>query len=201
MAELGVKTGDPVGVLDRDGYRVELFPSTAHIRVRWAGRTVAETAAPLLVRETGYVPTWYIPRADVDTSLLRESDHRSYCPYKGDAHYWSLAAGDEVTENALWYYPQPFPELAALKDYVAFFRDRVEAIEELDRDTANEAAALAVGEAVGPVFGWLLRDAWRQLGPRELSQSFVRLLRAEDPDLLRFFVGIYVVHPLVRATG
>jgi adenylate cyclase len=58
-----------------------------------------------------------------------------------------------------------------------------------------------VGDRVGPVFGWLLRDAWRHLGPRELTESFVRLLRAEDPDLIRLFVGVYIVHPLVRAAG
>ena len=200
MAEIGVRSEAPVAVLDRDGYRVELYPSSAHVRVCWGGRVVAESSAPLLVRESGYVPTWYLPRKDVDETLLRESDHRSYCPYKGEARYWSLSDGDETSVNAMWQYPAPFPELVALKDYVAFFPDRVE-VEELDRDTPAEAAALAVGDRVGPVFGWLLRDAWRQLGPRELTESFVRLLRAEDPDLVRFFVGIYIVHPLVRATG
>lgn len=201
MGEIGLDGGEPAAALERNGYRVELFPNPTHVRVRWAGRTIADTTAPLLARETGYVPTWYIPKVDIDQAILRESEHRSYCPYKGEAHYWSLVADGRVSENAVWHYPEPFPELAILKDYVAFFGDRVDAIEEVDQANLPVPAAPALATGVGAVFDWMLADAWRLLGPRELTESFVRLLRAEDPDLMRFFVGIYVVHPMVRAMG
>ncbi|MEZ5667281.1 MAG: DUF427 domain-containing protein [Alphaproteobacteria bacterium] len=202
MAMDGMQGEASLGVLERDGYRVELRPSGARLQVRWAGRLIAETRAPIRLHESGYVPTWYIPRADVDPTVVRESAHRSYCPYKGEARYWTLAAGDRVTENAAWYYPDPFPGLERLKDYVAFYADRVDSIVEVDgARTIADAMVPTAGGAGGPVFQWLLRDAWRLPTARDLSDSFVRLLRAEDPDLVRFFVGIYVVHPMVRAMG
>lgn len=206
MPDLKVGDEAPIGVLDREGHRVELFLKSKHLQVRWAGRIIADTRKPILLRESGYVPTWYVPKADIDPAVLHDSEHRTYCPYKGEAHYWSLASGEQVSDDSVWHYPAPFPELAALKDYAAFYADKVETIVEEGRENSaagdSDAAELAVGTAGGgAVFDWLLQDAWQHAGPRELSESFVRLLRAEDPDLVRFFVGVYVVHPMVRAMG
>jgi uncharacterized protein (DUF427 family) len=91
---------------------------------------VADTRAALTLREAAYKPVQYIPRADVDMSLLARTDHATYCPYKGDCAYYSIPAGGERAVNAVWSYEAPFPAVAAIKDYVAFYPTRVDAIEE-----------------------------------------------------------------------
>jgi len=70
----------------------------------------------------------YIPRRDVDMAALARSDHTSYCPYKGEASYFSIPIGGERSTNAVWTYETPFPAMAAIKGYVAFYPDRVDEI-------------------------------------------------------------------------
>ena len=74
---------------------------------------------------------FYIPRADVAMEALTRSDHSTHCPYKGDASYFSIAAGGKSAENAVWSYEQPFPAMAQIKDRLAFYRNRVDGIEEV----------------------------------------------------------------------
>jgi len=100
------------------------------VRVTVAGRTVADTADALTLREASYPPVQYIPRKDVDMSLLKRSDHTSRCPYKGTASYYSVIPGGERSVNAVWTYETPYPSVAAIKDYVAFYPDRVDSITE-----------------------------------------------------------------------
>ncbi len=102
------------------------------MRVTVAGRVVADTRAALALRESDYPPVYYIPRNDVDMSLLERSDNESYCPYKGDASYFSIPIGGERSVNAIWTYEAPYDAVAQIKDYVAFYPDRVDAIEELE---------------------------------------------------------------------
>ena len=100
------------------------------VRVTVAGRTVADTADALTLREASYPPVQYIPRKDVDMSLLKRSDHTSRCPYKGTASYYSVIPGGERSVNAVWTYETPYPSVAAIKDHVAFYPDRVDSITE-----------------------------------------------------------------------
>lgn len=95
-----------------------------------AGRVIADTRAALTLREATYPPVHYIPRKDADMSLLERTDHATYCPYKGDCAYYSIPAGGERAVNAVWSYEAPYPSVAAIKDYLAFYPDRVDAIEE-----------------------------------------------------------------------
>lgn len=109
--------------------------SNAHrIVVAVAGRVVADTRAALTLREASYPPVQYIPRKDVDTTLLERTDHATYCPYKGDCAYYSIPLGGERSLNAVWTYETPFAAVAAIKDHVAFYPDRVDAIEEQPGD-------------------------------------------------------------------
>jgi uncharacterized protein (DUF427 family) len=100
-----------------------------------AGQVVASTQRALTLREADYPPVQYIPLADVEQSLLAPSDHLSYCPFKGDASYFSVPAGGERSQNAVWAYRDPYPAVAEIKDHVAFYPDRVEAISEQDPAT------------------------------------------------------------------
>lgn len=105
---------------------IEANPS--RIVVRIGGRAVADTSAALTLREASYPPVQYIPRRDVDMTALTPSEHTSYCPYKGDASYYSIPVGGDRSVNAVWTYETPFEAVAQIKDYVAFYPDRVDEI-------------------------------------------------------------------------
>ncbi len=107
--------------------KITLEPASDSIRVEFAGATIAETRNALILREGSYPPVAYIPRADVRWELLRDSDHQTFCPYKGTARYWSVAAGGRIAENAVWGYPQAIDAVAEIQDCVAFYWDRMDA--------------------------------------------------------------------------
>jgi uncharacterized protein (DUF427 family) len=81
------------------------------------------------LREAGYAAVQYIPQKDVDMTLLKRTDHHTYCPYKGDCAYYSIPLGGDRSVNAVWTYEVPYAAVAAIKDHVAFYPDRVDAIE------------------------------------------------------------------------
>ncbi|MCF8475594.1 MAG: DUF427 domain-containing protein [Pseudolabrys sp.] len=109
---------------------IAIEPSGKRVRVRFAGKLVADTTKALVMKEANYPPVYYIPRADADMSLLTPTDHASHCPYKGDAGYFTIAAGGRTADNAVWTYTQPYPAVAAIKDHLAFYKALVDAIEE-----------------------------------------------------------------------
>jgi uncharacterized protein (DUF427 family) len=98
--------------------------------VKVAGRIVADTRDALILREANYTPVQYIPREDVDMTLLAPTDHTTYCPYKGDCAYFSIPLGSERATNAVWSYEAPYAAVAVIKDHLAFYPDRVDDIEE-----------------------------------------------------------------------
>ena len=104
--------------------------NSSRIRVTVAGRVIADTTHALTLRESDYPPVLYVPRDDVNMSLLERSDNQSYCPYKGDAAYYNIAIGDGRGKNAVWTYETPHDAVAAIKEHLAFYPDRVDSIEE-----------------------------------------------------------------------
>lgn len=109
---------------------ISIEPNPARVIVSIAGRTVADTRGALTLREASYGAVQYIPRKDVAMTLLERTDHHTYCPYKGDCAYYSIPLGGERSVNAIWAYEAPYAAVAAIKDYVAFYPQRVDAIEE-----------------------------------------------------------------------
>jgi uncharacterized protein (DUF427 family) len=100
------------------------------IRVVLGGFIVAETTNALTLKEGALPPVQYIPRSDVRMDLLDRTDHSTHCPYKGDASYFTVTAGGLERENAVWSYEEPNPAVARIKEHVAFYPNRVDAIEE-----------------------------------------------------------------------
>jgi uncharacterized protein (DUF427 family) len=111
---------------------IAIEPHGKRVRVTAGGRVIAETAAALKMQEAAYAPVFYIPRADANLTLLERTEHATYCPYKGDCSYFSIPAAGERGTNAVWTYEAPFPAVAAIKDHLAFYPDRVDAIEEIE---------------------------------------------------------------------
>ncbi len=107
--------------IERNGNRV---------RVNFGNMLIAETTDALTLCEAGYAPVQYIPRGDVAMALLERTDHRTTCPYKGEASHFSISAGGKQAVNAVWSYEEPYPAVAEIKERLAFYPHRVDKIEE-----------------------------------------------------------------------
>jgi uncharacterized protein (DUF427 family) len=107
---------------------ITIQQNSGRIVVSVAGRVIADTRHALTLREAAYPPVHYIPRNDVDMALLQRTDHSSYCPYKGDAAYYSVPIGGERAANAVWTYEQPFAAVSQIGSYLAFYPDRVDSL-------------------------------------------------------------------------
>jgi uncharacterized protein (DUF427 family) len=110
---------------------ISIAPNGKRVRVTFAGRVIADTTRALTLHETTYKPVHYIPREDADMTVFERTAHQTYCPYKGDCAYYSIKVGDRVTENAAWTYEQAYPAVAEIEGRLAFYPNRVDAIEEV----------------------------------------------------------------------
>jgi uncharacterized protein (DUF427 family) len=106
-------------------HQITIEENPRRIVVTLDGKVVADTRHALTLREAKYPAVQYIPRADVDMTQLSRSDHATYCPFKGDAAYYNLPGDGDHALNAIWTYEAPYPAVAAIKDHLAFYPDRV----------------------------------------------------------------------------
>jgi uncharacterized protein (DUF427 family) len=109
---------------------IAITANPKRIRVSAGGIVIADTTHALTLKEASYPAVQYIPRQDTNMTLLSHSDRTTHCPYKGDANYFSVAAGGKTLENSAWTYETPFPAMAEITGYLAFYPDRVK-IEEM----------------------------------------------------------------------
>ena len=108
---------------------ITISPAEGRVRVTVAGKVVANSTHALRLEEKGYPPVYYLPRTDADMSLLTRTTHYTYCPYKGDCTYYSIPIGGTKSEFAVWTYEKPYDAVASIKDHLAFYPTRVDAIE------------------------------------------------------------------------
>ena len=107
---------------------ITVTPNQQRVLVRAGGALIADSREALTLQEASYPPVQYIPRRDVDMAALTRSEHTTYCPYKGDASYYSIPTGGDRSRNAVWSYESPLEAMAPIKHYVAFYPDRVDEI-------------------------------------------------------------------------
>ena len=107
---------------------ISIDANPSRVVVTVGGHVIADTRDALTLREASYPAVQYIPRRDVDMAALTRSEHTTYCPYKGDASYYSIPAGGDRSLNAVWTYETPFEAVAQIKDHIAFYSDRVDEI-------------------------------------------------------------------------
>jgi uncharacterized protein (DUF427 family) len=105
---------------------ITVTPTEGRVVVTRGGRTIADTTRALTLQEATYPAVQYVPIEDVDPAVLDRTDHATYCPFKGDAAYYSLVVGDDRAENAVWTYEAPYDAVAEIAGHVAFYPDRVE---------------------------------------------------------------------------
>ena len=108
---------------------ITIEPTAAGVVVKIGGQVVADTSDALTLDEAGYAPVQYIPAQDIDQTVLRPSETTTYCPYKGDAGYFSVEiAGQEPLEDVVWFYEEPYASVAEIAGHVAFYADRAEVL-------------------------------------------------------------------------
>jgi uncharacterized protein (DUF427 family) len=110
---------------------ITITAGSHRVRVTFAGRVVADTRRALSLAEASYAPVMYIPPEDVDLTMLERTDHKTHCPYKGEASYYSIRTADRTAQNAVWSYEQPLAAVAAIAGHMAFYPSRVDSVEQL----------------------------------------------------------------------
>ena len=108
---------------------ITISPAKGKVRVTVAGSIVAQSTRALLLEEIGYPAVYYLPRNDADMSLLIGTTHYTFCPYKGDCSFYSILSGGAKSEFAVWTYEKPYESVASIREHLAFYPSRVDAIE------------------------------------------------------------------------
>ena len=114
------------GYAKNPDYKLRFEPSPRRVRCSFNGESIADSTSMRLLYEPRLLPVYYFPRADVNLDLLTRTEHSTHCPWKGDAGYWNVVVGDKALENSAWTYEDPYPEIAEIKDYVAFYWNRMD---------------------------------------------------------------------------
>jgi len=115
--------------IPRPDHPIAITPTKGRVAVTVNGKLIADTRKALTLKEAADPPVQYIPRKDVDMTQLQRTAHQTYCPYKGECTYYSIPAGGERSVNAAWSYETPHVAASAIREYLAFYPDRVDALE------------------------------------------------------------------------
>jgi uncharacterized protein (DUF427 family) len=126
MTSSAFATGKSPGFAAHPDHEITFEPSPKRVRVGVGETVIADTIQARLLRETGHMPVYYIPRQDVRMGLLSRTDHTTHCPFKGEASYWSVAADGRVRKNLVWSYERPYDEMPQIAGYLAFDWDAVD---------------------------------------------------------------------------
>ena len=119
------------GYKKHPGHRIETTRAGVRVQVTFNDEVIADSADAIKLEENGYDAVYYLPRTDVKMERLSRTAHRTYCPFKGDASYFTLSNG-RTTENAVWSYEQPYDEVSVIKERLAFYPDKVDLITIVD---------------------------------------------------------------------
>jgi uncharacterized protein (DUF427 family) len=104
---------------------ITITPAPGRVVVRFGDQVIADTRHALSLKEASYPAVYYIPRGDADMASLRRSEHTTWCPYRGEASYYSLPGNSEAAINAIWTYETPSEYVASIAGHLAFYPDRV----------------------------------------------------------------------------
>ena len=129
-----------------ESHPITLERAPTVVRVLFKGHEIADSDDVLVLREANYPPVYYFPRDDVRTPFLRRTDKVTHCPYKGDAHYFTIYRDAEVIENAVWTYGTPFPSVEPIANRLAFYPEHVAF--QLGERTLPQTDAASVDEVV-----------------------------------------------------
>ncbi|MGH3786644.1 MAG: DUF427 domain-containing protein [Pseudonocardiaceae bacterium] len=147
--------------IDGPAHRLLFEPFPRRVRAVFGGETVLDTTSGMLLHESNLLPQLYLPREDVRADLLIRTDHRTHCPFKGDASYWSVAANGHTADNAVWSYLDPLPDAGWLRDHVALYWGSMDTWFDEDEEVAG------------------LRDPYHRVDARSTSRH-VRVMAGDE---------------------
>ena len=180
------------------GYRVTLEPCARRIRGEFAGERVVDSGRALVMHETRLAPVYYFPREDVRMDLMERTAHRTHCPFKGNASYWTLKAGGREARNVVWAYEKPYDEAEGVRNFVAFYWDALDAWFE-DDDAARRPTPSDTEDDGNPFADWLVSSAWKTQSSAALVESLVRCLIEAGMPVSRLRILIRTLHPQLFA--
>jgi len=180
-------------------YRIHVEPGRKRVRVVFAGETIADSTDALVLHETRLPQVYYFPRKDVRMDLLQRTNNRTLCPFKGNASYWSIEVGDRLGNNAAWSYENPLPDAKAIRGYLAFDWDAMEAWYE-DEKQVTEPTRDSTPSSLNIFSTWLLNDAWKAASVRDLLVQLSQCLLASGVPIWRLQILIRTLHPQLFAT-
>jgi class 3 adenylate cyclase/uncharacterized protein (DUF427 family) len=172
-------------------YRIAIEPTGSRLCVSAGGQVIADSAKTMLLRETYLPDQIYFPKSDLIDGLLEPSDLRTFCPFKGTAHYWHLRLPSGTIKNGAWSYEKPLQEAFGVGGYVAFDRRLVDEI------SAEPPLSESKTEMVGgrPLINWLTLEAWLCKTPSELTEQFALQLVKSGIPLWRLTINLWTLHP------
>lgn len=180
-------------------YEVSAEIVDRRVSIEYDGMILASSEQAVLYRESRLPPVYYFPRKDVRMDLLRRTHHRSHCPFKGNASYWSIEIGDKEVENAVWSYENPLEDIAAIKGYLAFWLSKLGVTYSEDGEFVEHRTKLDGHESA--FVAWLLREAWNSRSPSDLTERLAGMLRGSGVPVARLSVFIRTLHPLLIGSG
>lgn len=180
-------------------YEISAEVSEHNVSIEFDGITIANSDRAILYKESRLSPVYYFPRKDVRMDLLRRTTHRSHCPFKGNASYWSIKIGDDEVENAVWSYENPLDEAGAIKGHLAFWLTKLGVTYSEDGEFTEHHTRM---ESHGSAFvDWLLREGWNTQSSSELTERLAVMLRNSGVPIARLSVFIRTLHPLLIGSG
>ena len=179
---------------------IRFYGYPGRVRALINGVTLADSQQVTQINEGSLDPVFYFPRADVRMDLLEATDHSSYCPFRGEASYFSLNLDGEIQENVAWSYPRPFEEAREIRGHLAFYRNRVSLQFEAGESPAGGEESLLPG-ANNPLTGWLMSEAAGAVNTRDLVERFIRALEKTGIPVWRFWLSLRTLHPQLYSTA
>lgn len=176
------------------GYRLIIEPLSKRVEVKFNGVIIAGSDDVLVMHETRLSPVYYFPRADVRMDLMERTELQTYCPFKGNASYWTLTVAGKSAENAVWSYETPFDEAAVVRDYIAFYWDAMDSWSVAGAEL-SEAPQESVSTDNNPLFFWTIQEGWSSTSSADLVQKFCEALIEQGVPVWRCFVITQTLHP------
>ena len=170
------------------------------IQVEFNGVIIADSHQVTRLNEGRLDPAYYFPREDVRVDLLEATNHHSYCPFRGEASYWSFKVDGKSAENIAWSYQRPFEEAREISGHLAFYHERVKMHFETGESPADNEAGVTI-DPHNPLMAWLLGEAAGAVTTRSLIEGFTRALEKAEIPVWRFWLSLRTMHPQLFSTS
>lgn len=180
------------------GYRLVIEPSGRRIQAVFNGEIIADSRKALVMHETRLPLFYYFPRDDVRMDLLERTDHRTHCPFKGNASYWTIRVGERSARNAAWSYETPFDEAKTVAGHVAFYWSQIDTWLADGVEITMPATDVAPA-ADNPLVPWLVHQAWKAGSAKALVGRLADALVAEGMPVSRLRLMIQTLNPQLFA--